>query len=54
MYTKLWLENLKRRENSKHLDIDERIILKGILKKHDGKMWTRLIWLRIGSSGGLL
>jgi hypothetical protein len=30
------------------------IILKWILKKQDGRVWTGLVWLRIGISGGLL
>jgi hypothetical protein len=29
-------------------------ILKWILEKQDGVIWTRLIWLRMGTSGGLL
>jgi hypothetical protein len=28
-------------------------ILKWIFKKWDGRAWTGLIWLRIGTSGGL-
>jgi hypothetical protein len=34
--------------------LDGRIILKWILKKWDGEAWTGLIWLRIGTGGGLL
>ena len=33
--------------------VDTRIILKCILKKQDGRVWTELIWLRIGITGGL-
>jgi hypothetical protein len=33
---------------------DERIILKRIFKKWDGGAWIGLIWLRIGTGGGLL
>jgi hypothetical protein len=35
----------------KDLRIDERIILKLILKKQDGKVWTGFIWFMIGESG---
>jgi hypothetical protein len=31
-----------------------RIILRRILFRRDGAVWTGLIWLRIGTSGGLL
>jgi hypothetical protein len=31
-----------------------RIILKWIVEKYDGLVWSGLIWLRIGTSGGLL
>jgi hypothetical protein len=34
--------------------VDGRIILKWIFKKWDGRAWTGLIWLRIGTGGGLL
>jgi len=40
-----------------HVDypgVDERIILKWILKKWDGETWTGLIWLKIRTGGGLL
>jgi hypothetical protein len=33
MSTKFWLQSLKERDNSQHLGIDVRIILKWILKK---------------------
>jgi hypothetical protein len=29
-------------------------ILKWIRKKQDGRVWSGLIWLRIGTSGGFL
>jgi hypothetical protein len=31
-----------------------RTILKWILEEYDGMIWNGLIWLRIGTSGGLL
>jgi hypothetical protein len=34
--------------------LDGRIIFKRIFKKWDGRAWTGLIWLRIGTGGGLL
>jgi hypothetical protein len=30
------------------------IILKYVFERYDGLVWTGLIWLRIGTSGGLL
>jgi hypothetical protein len=36
------------------LDIDRRIILKCTFKRWDGGTCTGLIWLRIGTGGGLL
>jgi len=42
----------KRR--SEDLGEDVRIILEWILGKHGGKMLTGCIWIRIGTSGGLL
>jgi len=54
IYANIWQGNLKERSHLEDLDIDARIIPKWISKKQDGKMWTGLIWLRIGSNGGLL
>jgi len=36
------------------IDVDEKIILEWILGKWSGKVLTGCIWLRIGTSGGLL
>jgi hypothetical protein len=54
MHTRLWSENLKRRDHSEDLGVDGREIYEWILQKQDGKLWTGNIWLRIGSCGRLL
>ena len=36
------------------LGIDGRTILEWILKRFFGRVWIRLMWLRISISGGLL
>jgi hypothetical protein len=36
------------------MDIDARATLEQILKKYNGRLWSGLIWLRIGASGGLI
>jgi hypothetical protein len=37
-----------------NLGTDERILLRWILKKYEARVYTGFIWLRIGTSGGLL
>jgi hypothetical protein len=45
----LRMENLKE-----NLGVDGGIILKFIPEKNGGKLWSGFIWLRIGTSDGLL
>jgi hypothetical protein len=42
------------KNNSEDLGEDGKITLEWILGKWSGKLWTGFIWLRIGTSGGLL
>jgi hypothetical protein len=53
MHTKFWSKNLKERTHSEDLSVDGKI-LDGILGKQGGKVWTGIIWLRLGTGGGLL
>jgi hypothetical protein len=48
------MENFKGRDHSEDLGVDGRIILEWISGKQDRKVWTGFIWLRIGTSGGIL
>jgi hypothetical protein len=54
MHTNFWLPSLKGRDNSEDLGADERIILKWILRKFVWRVCIGFVWLRIGTSGGLL
>jgi hypothetical protein len=44
---------LKERDHMKDTGVDAKIILKWILKAYDGRGWSGLIWLRIGTIGGV-
>jgi hypothetical protein len=54
VHTGFWWRDPREGDHLEDPDIDERIILKWIFKKWDGGAWTGLIWLRIGTGGGLL
>ena len=46
-----------RPDGKRHLEdpaLDGRIIFRWIFKKWFGETWTVMIWLRIGTGGGLL
>jgi hypothetical protein len=34
-------------------DVEWRITVKQVLQKYDGRVWSGLIWMRIGKSGGI-
>jgi hypothetical protein len=44
----------KERDHCEDIDVGGWAILKWILESYNGMVWTGLIWLRIGTSGGLL
>ena len=46
--------NLRKGDHWGDSGVDERIILRWIIRKWDGRAWTGLIWLRIGTGGGHL
>jgi hypothetical protein len=50
----LWWVSLKQIDYLEDLDVGERIILKYNLKKLKERLWTGLIWFRIGISSGFL
>jgi len=53
-HTGFWWGDLRGKHNLEHLGVKGMIILKFTFKKCDGGAWTGLIWLRVGTGGGLL
>jgi hypothetical protein len=53
-HTRFCSEHLDQRDHMEDLRIDGKITLEYILGKECGKAWIGCIWLRIGTSGGLL
>ena len=53
IHTGILCRHLKE-DHLEELRVDGRRVLKWFLKKEDGRLWTGLIWLRIGGIGGLL
>jgi len=54
MYTKFCSEDLKGRNHLKDPGTNGRKLLEWIFKKQTVRVSTGLIWLRIGTSGGLM
>jgi hypothetical protein len=54
VHTGFWWGNLRERDNLEELSGYGRIILKWIFKKWDWRTCTELLWLKIGTGGGLL
>ena len=52
--TRFWWGNLRERDHWGDQDVDGRIILRWILRKWEGVVWTGWSWLRIGTGGGRL
>ena len=50
----LWWGKLRGRDHLEDPGVDDRIILRWIFKKRDVRAYAGLIWLRIGTSGGVL
>ena len=54
VHIKFWWGNQRGTDFMEDLGLNVRMILKWIIKKEFRQGWTRLIWLRMGTNGGLL
>jgi hypothetical protein len=54
VHTGFGWRNLRERDHLEDAGVDGRIILRWILRKWDGGVWTGSSWLRIGAVGGYL
>jgi hypothetical protein len=54
VHTQSESESLKEKGNMADLDVDWRVILKGILNIQDVKVCSGFIWFRMGPTGALV
>jgi hypothetical protein len=54
MHIRSWWKSQKERDHQEDVEVGGRILLQWILKKYDGLLWTGFIWLKIGTSDGIL
>jgi hypothetical protein len=54
MHIGFWSGDLNERDHLDDLDVEGRMMLKWILRKWDEEAWTRLLWIRIRTGGGIL
>lgn len=54
IYTKLWLENWKEKDQSERLSVNGRIILKRTSRGSGTKMWTQFVWLCVRTGGRIV
>jgi hypothetical protein len=54
MHIGYWWECQKERDHWEDEDVGGWTMLKWIFEREVGMVWIGLIWLRIGTSGGLL
>jgi hypothetical protein len=54
MHVGYWWEIQKERDHWEDQDVGGWTVLKWILERYDGMVWIGSIWLRIGTSVGLL
>ena len=53
MHTGFWWGNVRERDRLEYPGVDGKIILRLIFRTWDVRSWTGLLWLKIGTGGGL-